>query len=155
MKSTDVRIWEVRHDARNKKASYQVRWKVGAEPFSRTFRTKALADSFRAKLIRATRDGEEFDTEFGLPESMIEKAPSMTWYDFALKYLTMKWPHAAPNTRDGMNEALTLVTMAFLDNAPGRPTDQLLRVALRNWAFVLPGPDDREVPRRSVTRWAG
>ncbi|ONK11192.1 tyrosine-type recombinase/integrase [Streptomyces sp. MP131-18] len=155
MKSTDVRVWSIRHDTRSKKASYQVRWKVGGNTFPRTFRTKALADAFRAKLIRAMREGEEFDTESGLPDSMIEKAPSLSWYDFALKYLAMKWPHAAPNTRDGMNEALTAVTVAFLNDLPGRPAGSLLRVALRNWAFVLPGPGDREVPPEigNTLRW--
>lgn len=147
MKTADVRIWSIRHDPRNKKASYQLRWKVGAEPFSQTFRTKALADSHRAKLLRAARKGEEFDTETGLPDSMIEKPPSLSWYAFALKYLAMKWPHAAPNTRDGINEALTAVTVAFLDDAPGRPDEALLRKALRDWAYVLPGPEERELPK--------
>lgn len=77
---------------------------------------------------------------------MIEKTPLTTWYAFALKCLAMKWPHAAPNTRNGINESLTAVTMALLDDRPGRPSDDLLRKALRNWAFVLPGPGDRELP---------
>lgn len=121
MKTTDVRIWAIRHDARNKKASYQVRWKVGAQPFSKTFRTKALADSFRSKLVRATREGEEFDTESGLPPSMEEKVPSLTWYEFARKYAAMKWPHAAPNSRDSISETLTLVTRSCWRSVPVGP----------------------------------
>ncbi|GHD40942.1 integrase [Streptomyces galbus] len=70
----------------------------------------------------------------------------MTWYAFALKYLAMKWPHAAPNTRNGINESLTAVTMALLDERPGQPPEDLIRRALRNWAFVLPGPDERDLP---------
>jgi integrase len=37
----------------------------------------------------------------------------------------------------------------------GRPSDEEIRRALRNWAFVLPGPDDREVPDdvRNVLHW--
>ncbi|MEV5475061.1 site-specific integrase [Streptomyces sp. NPDC052207] len=114
--------------------------------FSEQFRTKGLADHHRSKLLRATHAGEEFDTVTGLPDSLVERAPSMTWYAFALKYLAMKWPHAAPNTRNGINEALTAVTVALLDERPGRPADELLRKALRNWAFVLPSPGDRELP---------
>jgi integrase len=114
--------------------------------FSEQFRTKGLADHYRSKLLRAAHAGEEFDTETGLPDSMVEKAASMTWYAFALKYLAMKWPHAAPNTRNGINEALTAVTMALLDERPGQPSEELIRRALRNWAFVLPGPDERELP---------
>ncbi|MDN3254906.1 tyrosine-type recombinase/integrase [Streptomyces sp. MA25(2023)] len=145
MKSLDVKVWGVRR-RNTKKSSYDVRWTVAGNVFSEQFRTKGLADHYRSKLLRAAHAGEEFDTETGLPDSMVEKAASMTWYAFALKYLAMKWPHAAPNTRNGINEALTAVTMTLLDERPGQPAEELIRRALRNWAFVLPGPDERELP---------
>ncbi|WP_367835286.1 tyrosine-type recombinase/integrase [Streptomyces rochei] len=145
MKALDVKVWGVRK-RNTKKPSYDVRWTVAGNVFSEQFRTKGLADHYRSKLLRAAHAGEEFDTETGLPDSMVEKAASMTWYAFALKYLAMKWPHAAPNTRNGINEALTAVTMALLDERPGQPSEELIRRALRNWAFVLPGPDERELP---------
>ncbi|MEE1666309.1 tyrosine-type recombinase/integrase [Streptomyces sp. WAC07094] len=145
MKSLDVKVWGVRK-RNTKKSSYDVRWTVAGNVFSEQFRTKGLADHHRSKLLRATHAGEEFDTVTGLPDSLVERAPSMTWYAFALRYLAMKWPHAAPNTRNGINEALTAVTVALLDERPGRPDDELLRKALRNWAFVLPSPDNRELP---------
>src|SRR5689334_17756706 len=123
-----------------------MRWSVAGNVFSDSFRTKALADHYRAKLMSAMRGGEEFDTETGLPASMEQQKSPLSWYDIALRYLAMKWPHAAPNTRDGINESLTAVTMALLDDRPGQPPEELIRKALRNWAFVLPGPDDRELP---------
>ncbi|MFJ5216975.1 tyrosine-type recombinase/integrase [Streptomyces sp. NPDC088354] len=144
MKSLDVKVWAVRK--RNTKTpSYNVRWSVGGQVFSDTFRTKGLAENFRSKILRAAHDGEEFDADCGLPGSMAAKKPTLTWYDFALKYLAMKWPHAAPNTRVGINESLAAVTVALLDDRLGRPPEELLRKALRNWAFVLPGPNDREL----------
>ncbi|MEU3285097.1 tyrosine-type recombinase/integrase [Streptomyces longwoodensis] len=145
MKSLDVKVWGVRK-RNTKKSSYDVRWTVAGNVFSEQFRTKGLADHYRSKLLQAAHAGEEFDTETGLPDSMVAKAASMTWYAFALKYLTMKWPHAAPNTRNGINESLTAVTMALLDERPGQPPEDLIRRALRNWAFVLPGPDERDLP---------
>jgi hypothetical protein len=86
---------------------------------------------------------------------MEEKKSAVSWYVFALRYLAMKWPHAAPNTRDGINESLTSVTLVLLDERAGRPSDEVIRKALRNWAFVLPGPDDREVPDdvRNLLHW--
>ncbi|WP_262505930.1 hypothetical protein [Streptomyces sp. TRM68367] len=38
---------------------------------------------------------------------------------------------------------------------PGRPNGQLLRRALRRWAFVVPGPEQRELPAedRLVLQW--
>ncbi|WP_405934392.1 tyrosine-type recombinase/integrase [Streptomyces longwoodensis] len=145
MKSLDVKVWGVRK-RNTKKSSYDVRWTVAGNVFSEQFRTKGLADHYRSKVLQAAHAGEEFDTETGLPDSMVEKAASMTWYAFALKYLAMKWPHAAPNTRNGINESLTAVTMALLDERPGQPSEDLIRRALRNWAFVLPGPDERDLP---------
>ncbi|MEU5667861.1 tyrosine-type recombinase/integrase [Streptomyces longwoodensis] len=145
MKSLDVKVWGVRK-RNTKKSSYDVRWTVAGNVFSEQFRTKGLADHYRSKLLQAAHAGEEFDTGTGLPDSMVEKAASMTWYAFALKYLAMKWPHAAPNTRNGINESLTAVTMALLDERPGQPPEDLIRRALRNWAFVLPGPDERDLP---------
>ncbi|MFE4822844.1 tyrosine-type recombinase/integrase [Streptomyces sp. NPDC056704] len=154
MKSLDVKVWAVRKRD-TKTPSYGVRWSVAGNVFSDSFRTKALADHYRAKLMRAMREGEEFDKGSGLPASMEQKKSAVSWYDFALRYLAMKWPHAAPNTRDGINESLTSVTVELLDERAGRPSDQAIRKALRNWAFVLPAPDDRDVPDdvRNVLHW--
>lgn len=151
MKSLDVKVWGVRKRD-TKTPSYGVRWSVAGNVFSDSFRTKALADHYRSKLMR---DGEEFDTESGLPASMQQQKATVSWYDFALRYLAMKWPHAALNTRDGINESLTSVTVELLDERAGRPSDEALRRALRNWAFVLPGPADRELPDdvRNVLHW--
>jgi integrase len=146
VKTTDVRVYGIQHDKRRKKPSFRVRWKVGEEIFSDTSRTKGLAETFQSKLRQAMRVGEEFDTETGLPPSMREKKAPLTWYQFSLIYLKMKWPHAAPNTRDEINEGLTAVTKVLLLDKPGKPEAEILQRALRNWAFVLPGPDDREVP---------
>ncbi|CAM2842759.1 MULTISPECIES: tyrosine-type recombinase/integrase [Streptomyces] len=151
MKSQDVRVWEIRRNKSSKRPSYEVRWKVAGKPFSKTFRTKALADSFRASLVKASRAGEGFDTQSGLPDSLVEAAPSLTWYEFALKYLAMKWPHAAPNSRDSMNETLTLVSTVLVSKKSGRPADSVLPKALRGWAFVHSPAEDKEEPPAKVS----
>lgn len=69
MKSLDVKVWDVRKRD-TKTPSYGVRWSVAGNVFSDSFHTKALADHYRAKLMSAMRDGEECDTETGLPASM-------------------------------------------------------------------------------------
>ncbi|MER5224572.1 hypothetical protein [Streptomyces flaveus] len=38
------------------------------------------------------------------------------------------------------------MTLAMLRNVPGRPEEDVLRRALRRWAFVVPGPEERELP---------
>ncbi|MFJ4688254.1 tyrosine-type recombinase/integrase [Streptomyces sp. NPDC088789] len=155
MRTTDVRIWDIREKHQRGKTSYEVRWVVAGQEFSRTRRTRGLANKLRSKLTMAQDDGEQFDTGSGLPPSMEEKPPSVTWYEFALQYLRMKWPHAAPNYRDEINEALTAITKALLPKNPRRPADESLQRALRDSAFVLPGPEEREIPdeHKAVLVW--
>ncbi|MET7538241.1 hypothetical protein [Streptomyces sp. NPDC005507] len=78
MKSLDVKVWAVRK-CDTKTSSYGGRWSVAGNVFSDSFRTKALADHYRAKLMRAMRDGEEFDRRSGLPASMEQKKSAVSW----------------------------------------------------------------------------
>ena len=50
---------------------------------------------------------------------MEQQKATVSCYDFALRRLAMKWPHAAPNTREGINESLTSVTVELLDEVVG------------------------------------
>ncbi|QNP65298.1 hypothetical protein [Streptomyces genisteinicus] len=52
----------------------------------------------------------------------------------------------AAKTRSETNDALCSITEAMLRKPRGRPDDELLRRALRNWAFVIPRPDTRTAP---------
>ncbi|MGW1974107.1 tyrosine-type recombinase/integrase [Streptomyces sp. NPDC001889] len=155
MRTTDVHIWKTREKQQRGKTSYEIRWTVAGREFSRSRRTSGLATKLLAKLTMAQDAGEQFDTETGLPPSMEKKEPVLTWYAFALRYLRMKWPHASPNYRDEINEALTAVTKSLLPSTPGRPKEEALQRALRDWAFVLPGPEEREVPEmhKAVLVW--
>ncbi|WP_117209452.1 tyrosine-type recombinase/integrase [Allorhizocola rhizosphaerae] len=147
MKSYDVKIWNIQVNRLTKGKSYTVRWKVAkVPPFSRTFVTRPLADNFRSDLKQAINAGEPFDTETGLPDSLVEepKEEALTWLDFAMTYVKMKWPGAAAKSRTSMVDALATVTPALCEEVPGRPEDELLRDALRD--YLLP-PDRRERER--------
>src|SRR5437868_2387706 len=63
----DVRIWRVLTNKNRGGTTYTVRWLVGHKQWRETFTTSALADSFRAKLLTATREGKAFDLATGLP----------------------------------------------------------------------------------------
>ena len=133
--SYDVRVWAIRI-RRNRPNPYQVRWRVGtASPFAKSFRTSALADSFRSELIAATRRGEEFDTDTGLPVSQTREQTAITWYEHAIDYIDMKWPGAAGKSRISIVETLTAVTPVLVRSDHGAPDEAILRVALRRWAF--------------------
>jgi len=59
MSSFDVRIFALRRRAGRR--VFEVRWRVAGQDKSRSFITQALADSYRAELVRAARKGAEFD----------------------------------------------------------------------------------------------
>ncbi|GAA3614368.1 tyrosine-type recombinase/integrase [Nonomuraea rosea] len=135
MQTHDVVIWSIRN-RKGRAKPYQLRWKVGTEPKSKAFLTKALADSFRADLLKAAKRGEPFDTLTGLPASMTktEKA-ALSWYDFCRKYVRMRWKGAAAKTREAIVDSLTVATFALLaDEAVGLSKKEI-RAAMQ-WALL-------------------
>src|SRR5215471_4577757 len=66
VKSYAVKFWAIRPGKARAKRTYEVRWKVGHRPCSRTLATKAQAESFLSELRQAARDGQPFDIETGL-----------------------------------------------------------------------------------------
>jgi len=59
MSSFDVQIFALRRRAGRR--VFEVRWRVAGQDKSRSFITQALADSYRAELVRAARKVAEFD----------------------------------------------------------------------------------------------
>jgi hypothetical protein len=74
--SFDFHPWKIQA-RKDRKTPYRVRWIVARRQFGNSFVTMALAESFHASLITAARKGEGFDTDSGLPESLLPSgAPS-------------------------------------------------------------------------------
>lgn len=134
MKSYKVRIWDLAHWP-HRKSPYGVRWTVQGKQHSSWFTNKTPADRYRGKLLTAIENGEPFDTETGLPDSLAAGKGSMTWYELALAYVDAKWPMAAANSRVSIAETMTAVTMAYVGKVSGRPNSDVLRAALRGYAF--------------------
>jgi len=146
MLTHEVVIWSIRsrkdrrkvQEKRRKSSSkpYELRWKVGSQAKSKAFMTRALADAFRADLLHAARRAEQFDTVTGLPVSMLEgdKAAS-TWYEFASRYVAMRWPGAAAKTRDSIVDSLATATLALLDGEVADLDSEVVRAAMR-WSLV-------------------
>jgi integrase len=118
---------------------------------------RALADELGSAFVQAVRRGvanEPVCVGTGDGASLA-RAASISWYAFALEYLEMRWPQIAAKTRNETNDALCAITQAMLREARGRPNDELLRRALRDWAFVVPRPEPRSMPTdvRLALRW--
>jgi len=111
-----------------------------------------MVGEFGAELVRAIRAGLAQGTS---PVHGPRGPSKLSWYAFATEYARAHWPGRAAKTRDEVSEALTAITMAMCWGMPGRPKGQLLRRALRHWAFVVPGPEQQELPAedRLVLQW--
>lgn len=157
----DVRIWktEVREGRKVKgkrpRTSYRVRWLVAGKRKVEPFTTSTLAESFRSDLIAATRKGEAFFVDSGLPVSMKRAVRDMSWYDLACKFVDLKWPKVAATTRRTHAEALTPATIAMLSGTRGKPDALILRTALCRWGFNTNRRDDPNCPAeiRSALKW--
>jgi integrase len=141
--SYTVKIWAIRK--RDYRKPYQLRWKVGTRPHSESFLTMGLAESRRAQLITAAREGEPFDVDSGLPKSMVDKERDIPWYEHARNYIEMKWDDSPGNTRRTLSEAMATVTPAFVKDTKGMPDGRTVRRALYSWAFNK-NRWDEEVP---------
>jgi integrase len=141
MSTYDVRIWKIdTYTGKDRKTgkpkeTYRLRWSVAGKVFSKSYQTRALAESFRSKLIVAQREGVAFDEPTGLPEPMARELQSCTWYEHAVAFVDMKWPRAAATQRKSIAESLATVTPALLATDRGAPTEDRIRKALYAWSF--------------------
>ncbi len=65
MDSFDVGVFAIRR--RPGRKTFEVRWRLAGRDRSRSFVTRALADSYRAELVRAARRGTGLDPVTGEP----------------------------------------------------------------------------------------
>jgi hypothetical protein len=76
---------------------------------SKSFLTRGLADSYCAELVRAARQGLEFDPATGEPVLWAAPAPPVTtWLEHAVAYTDMKWPHLAGRSALAGEQAITV-----------------------------------------------
>ncbi|MFD7226925.1 hypothetical protein [Streptomyces sp. NPDC059881] len=100
MLTYDVDIWSIRQ-RKGRPKPYELRWRVGSRPHSRSFKLKPQADGRRSELLAAPRNREQFDEQSGLPVSESEALTTPTWFEHATAYMLMKWPKAAKRCTAG------------------------------------------------------
>ncbi|KWX02766.1 Integrase family protein [Carbonactinospora thermoautotrophica] len=136
--SYDVRIYKILTYEGKRRTTYTVRWKVAGRPFRKPHTTRALADSFRAKLISYANDGVPFDVETGLPLPLLrqqQKKQVPTWYQHAIDYVDRQWDRASSKQRASIADTLATVTLVLVRTDKGMPDKKILRRALSTWAF--------------------
>lgn len=131
----DVRIYRIEVYKGSRVTTYKVRWKVGGRLWKEGFRTAAQADSFRSSLLIATRKGEAFSLLTGRPTAWERSKADISWYEFACRYVDMKWKLASAKYRKDIARALIAASPALLSEAGGRPNDADIRRALLRYGF--------------------
>ncbi|MFB6988623.1 MULTISPECIES: tyrosine-type recombinase/integrase [unclassified Streptomyces] len=133
--SYHVRFWDIR-ERPGRRNRFQVRWTVNGREKSESFSTTGLAESRRAKLMTAARDGEPFDEHTGLPASELRAIKQRTtWYDLARSYTEQRWERTPGNTRRTLADAFATITPALVRPGVSFPEPRVLRRALYSWAF--------------------
>ena len=141
MLTYDVDIWSIRA-RKGRPKPFELRWRVGARPHSKSYKLKAQADGRRSQLMTALREREQFDEESGLPAGELAALNSPTWFEHAKAYMLMKWPKAAAKHRASIAEALATLTPAFVSSSRGAPDTKVMRHALYGYAFRAVRRDD-------------
>lgn len=122
---------------------YGVRWVTDKKEHSSWFANKTPAEFRRTELMRAAREGQEFDIDSGLPLSELKRQNSALLLEVSKSYLDMKWPRVAATSRAGIVDGLASACAAFVKPDRGQPELRVLRRALI--CQVLP-PPAREQP---------
>ncbi len=94
MNAFDVRIHAIRRRP-DRRRPFEVRWHAGGRARSRSFITRGLADSYRAELIRAARQGLDFSPATGELVFWDTPEPATTsWLQHAAACAAMNWHQA-------------------------------------------------------------
>jgi hypothetical protein len=131
----DVSVWSIEAYKGTRATTYYVLWKAAGRRWKQSFKVRALAESFRAELMTASRRGEAFDVDTGRPVSIQRQTRDCSWYEHACAFADMKWPRVAATTRRTHAEALTAITSGLLTTNKGAPDAKLLRLALGRWGY--------------------
>lgn len=123
---------------------YRVKWRVDGLDRTRSLKTRVEADRLRAQLLDAAVAGAAFDLRTGVPEAWVTHR--VTWFEWSVQWLELKWPKWAGNSRRSAVETLTALTPHLArPGSPSAPTEVVgfLRAAgpvptwLQRWSVPL------------------
>jgi hypothetical protein len=150
----DAGIYAIRRRP-GRRRPFEVRWRAAGRVRSRSFLTRALADIYRAELIRAARTGLEFDPATGEPAAWNQPEPvTVTWYQHAAAYAAARWPELAAHSRSSLADALATITPALTRHGTCRqPDPRVLRAVLYRHAYCPARPAPAGSDAEQILDW--
>lgn len=150
----DVRLFKIEVYQGVKVTTYWVRWQTGSQRWKEPFRRKTQAASFQAELRAAAGRGEAFDLATGRPVSWVRRGNDMSWYDFCVCFVDMKWKDSSAHHRANIAWALVTVTPAMIKDNRNPPGDaKQVRAALRQWGFNTVRRRDCPAEAAAILTW--
>lgn len=141
-----------RPGATKEQRRYYVKWRVDGRDRTRSFKTRAQGDRFRAELVLAVREGVLFDPAMGVPSAWVARVGEPTWWTWSQAWLALKWPQWSGHSRRSVVESLALITPLMVrEGAPTPPTglaDWLRQVGYR------PGAPPSDAATAWFHRWS-
>ncbi|GAB3994210.1 hypothetical protein GCM10029992_07960 [Glycomyces albus] len=143
--SYDVKLWKPYIYEGTRKTTYHARWGVGGTPHKETFDSDGAMEKFLRDLSVAIDAHERFRLEDGRPVSWPPAKPKRqpkpepdqppSFFGFLRDYVAERWPDVSGKQRQNMAEAFMWVMIAVLPGGRRGPEPDLLRRALRRFAF--------------------
>jgi hypothetical protein len=118
----------------------------------KAFRTRALGDRYRSRLLVAFHDGDRFDRQLGEPVSWLPPADATPVHVWARAWVLEQWQEWAPRTRRSNIEALSrFLPLVCAPGAPAPPAG--LRVHLQKSLRPDGVPDAGSHAEKWLSRW--
>ena len=144
-----VRIYAVqnRRGEDRVRLPYVVRYTIDGRHRSKSLRTKAEAERYRAELLKAVHAGQRFDTSTGEPESWQLPLSEFTIVEWGKRWLAEQWVEWQPRTRASATEALARFTSLAV--RPGSRAPEGLRSYLAKKLL----PEKLVAPNKQLDAW--
>ena len=87
---------------------------------------------------------------------MVRETGKLSWYQFAVEFVDLKWNDSAATSRRTDAEAMTAITMQMFSTTSRMPDEKLLRRVLKLWAFNTRNRAERVMTddERHALAWA-
>ena len=137
----NVRIYKTRIYKGVNVITYYVRWKVDGQEWTESFRNTAQAESFRSELVSVARKGEAFSVETGWPASWgrgsYRNRAILARAGMSSRARTRRRSGLMPPPTIGAESPKLSIDATEVLTCPddGKPENDLLRRALREWTF--------------------
>lgn len=110
-----------------------VRWTVNRKAFSRSFRSRTVAQDFWSRLLLSNRDGVRFDVTTGLPINFADESRKLSVAAYAYTYFREYHDNWAPRTRRNYAQSFGVVLPMIVSKSRRGSAPDGINMAIERW----------------------